>query len=417
MKELSIEQKAQRYDEAIEKAKGVIEQNPLMEYLKKGIEYIFPELKESEDERIRQKLIHLVRKSYEYGGYSLHKDEADMMTAWLEKQAEHANFRNKIEVGDKVTRNRDGVLVNLSQLNRVAKKDEKQSEQKPDTNCLLSWSEIDGKMFQSLESIVKDYWAKAEQEKNEIKIREASNISYFLKTIQKSPLCWIKCSDGLPNRDGTYLVVTDGRYNDVYDIARYDSIEGWHKASEIIYWMPIPQLNNKSIVEQKPTDEEMKELLQTEYEKGRANVIAEMQKSWSEEDEKQLNNIMWIIEAYRKNGFNETHIQIADNSENWLKSLKDRVQPQQEKERKLGKLEEWLDEYISNLADVGTDTLIGSFRKYLDGKLPVKPHSQWKPTDEQMVAINTAINVLGKGTLNGKQLIELQEQLKKLKGE
>ena len=40
----------------------------------------------------------------------------------------------------------------------------------------------------------------------------------------------------------------------------------------------------------------------------------------------------------------------------------------------------------------------------------------WKPNDEQMLAINTAINVLGKGTISGKYLIELQEQLKKLKG-
>lgn len=130
----------------------------------------------------------------------------------------------------------------------------KQGEQKPSTNYLLSWNEIDEKMFQSLEGIVKDYWTKAEQEKNEIKIREASNVSYFLKTIQKLPLCWIKCSDGLPNRDGTYLVITDGRYNDVYDIARYDSTTGWHKASKIIYWMPIPQLNNKSVIEHKSAE-------------------------------------------------------------------------------------------------------------------------------------------------------------------
>ena len=40
-----------KYKEALERAKGVIEQNPLMEYLKKGIEYIFPELKESEDDK------------------------------------------------------------------------------------------------------------------------------------------------------------------------------------------------------------------------------------------------------------------------------------------------------------------------------------------------------------------------------
>ena len=47
--------------------------------------------------------------------------------------------------------------------------------------------------------------------------------------------------------------------------------------------------------------------------------------------------------------------------------------------------------------------------------LQSNPQSTWKPSEEQMLAINTAINVLGKGTINGKYLIELQKQLKKLK--
>ncbi len=86
MEELSIEQKAELYDEAIEKAR-IWKDKSGMPKDKQGIlDDIFPELAESEDERIRQKLIHLVRKSYEYGGYSLHKDEADMMTDWIEKQ-------------------------------------------------------------------------------------------------------------------------------------------------------------------------------------------------------------------------------------------------------------------------------------------------------------------------------------------
>lgn len=37
----------------------------------------------------------------------------------------------------------------------------------------------------------------------------------------------------------------------------------------------------------------------------------------------------------------------------------------------------------------------------------------WKPSEEQLIAIDTAINVLG--TLNGKQLIKLQKDLRKLK--
>ena len=85
---------------------------------------IFPELAESEDEQTKRELINYL--------YDVHDDDEERARwiSYLEKQGEHANFRNKIQVGDKVTRNEDGVLVNLSQLNRVAKKDEKQA-QKP----------------------------------------------------------------------------------------------------------------------------------------------------------------------------------------------------------------------------------------------------------------------------------------------
>ena len=94
------------------------------------LERLFPELKESEDEKIMEALI---------DGFKRYDDGALFngcmvrgIVAWLEKQVEHANFRNKIQIGDRVTRNEDGVLVNLSQLKRVAKKDENQGEQKPD---------------------------------------------------------------------------------------------------------------------------------------------------------------------------------------------------------------------------------------------------------------------------------------------
>ena len=53
------------------------------------------------------------------------------MNAWLEKQGDYANFRDKAQIGDRITKNEAGVLVNLSQLKRVAKPSEKQGEQKP----------------------------------------------------------------------------------------------------------------------------------------------------------------------------------------------------------------------------------------------------------------------------------------------
>ena len=61
--------------------------------------------------------------------------------AWLEKQGKHANFRNKIQIGDHVTRNGNGELVNLSQLKRVAVKENKGNYGGISPNS--AWSEED----------------------------------------------------------------------------------------------------------------------------------------------------------------------------------------------------------------------------------------------------------------------------------
>ena len=110
-KELSIEEKAKAYDKAIERAK-----QHCADYV---VETIFPELKESEGEKMRKVAIEFVKQNNSFNW--LLGVSKEQVLDWLEKQGEHANFLNKIQIGDKVTRNEDGVLVNLSQLKRVAK--------------------------------------------------------------------------------------------------------------------------------------------------------------------------------------------------------------------------------------------------------------------------------------------------------
>ena len=75
--------------------------------------------KESEDERIRQELITFVKGSIQ----DEESEQRKTYLAWLEKQGEHKRFRDSILVGDNVTKNEDGYIVNLSQLRRVAKRD------------------------------------------------------------------------------------------------------------------------------------------------------------------------------------------------------------------------------------------------------------------------------------------------------
>lgn len=111
-------------NEAIKIVKGHYPVNKPM--LNEALKFLIPELKESEDEnadeKVRQALVKLVTNHSSmdlFIEYDIHLDEA---LSWLKKQGEHAKFRDSIQVGDKITRNQDGVLVNLSQLKRIANK-------------------------------------------------------------------------------------------------------------------------------------------------------------------------------------------------------------------------------------------------------------------------------------------------------
>ena len=96
MKELSIEEKAHRYDEAIERAKKVLLDCTSEE--QKVVEYITPELKESEDAEIRKEMITYLStvEDKELIPYERWID-------WLEKQGEQKSddkVEPKFKVGD-----------------------------------------------------------------------------------------------------------------------------------------------------------------------------------------------------------------------------------------------------------------------------------------------------------------------------
>lgn len=69
-----------KYNEALERARQFSE-HPLQEDSSNIVEYIFPELQESEDERIRKEILQSIRDNMAV----IHKDKC---IAWLEKQGE-----------------------------------------------------------------------------------------------------------------------------------------------------------------------------------------------------------------------------------------------------------------------------------------------------------------------------------------
>lgn len=210
-------------------------------------ERYFPELAESEDERIRKALIRAFKSLNTIKVWN--GIECTDILAWLEKQGEHANFRNKIQIGDKVTRNEDGELVNISQLKRVAKKDEKQDEQKPaeEYNITgISSNKSQGKLGEIIKNL-KTTWG--EDDCNKI-----SSIKYLLHELDNYNFdSWL---DSLKYKLQYNKPVCNEHYiNDL--IKHFSQNEKLKNTKEdIIIWLK----SLKSQKRWKPSEEQMKAL-------------------------------------------------------------------------------------------------------------------------------------------------------------
>jgi ABC-type transport system substrate-binding protein len=83
---MTTEEKAKAYDEAYKRARDYYEKGYFI--INAALVNIFPELKESEDERIRKALVEMVHDTTGdelWVDYNVHKENA---IAWLEKQGE-----------------------------------------------------------------------------------------------------------------------------------------------------------------------------------------------------------------------------------------------------------------------------------------------------------------------------------------
>lgn len=79
---MTEKEKAKAYDEAIERAEKWQNESNIDKIDNRIIEEIFPELKESEDEKIRKEIISILRNAY----WTSNKNRFNELVAWLEKQ-------------------------------------------------------------------------------------------------------------------------------------------------------------------------------------------------------------------------------------------------------------------------------------------------------------------------------------------
>ena len=159
----TIEEKAKAYDEALERAEHVKLTNT--KEIVAAAEYIFPELKESEDEKIRKQVIDIIQ-SLGTGVIPIPVNQ-DKILAWLEKQKEQKPIVKipKFRAGDTIHLKSSNAEYTIEAISSsgyhgkgwsltfdaepdyelVSEDKEKQKEQKP-----AEWSEED-------EAIVKFY--------------------------------------------------------------------------------------------------------------------------------------------------------------------------------------------------------------------------------------------------------------------
>lgn len=143
-----------KYKDALERARNIRFGNPNSALANVVCEEIFPEIRESEDERIRKELIRFFSKGAEYDSSTNGIKDRNII-AWLEKQGE--TFTKK-DVDD-------AYLKGICDAKREL---EKQGEQKP------TWSEEDESMLKDAIEFIDTGWT----------FRGKSHLVYWLKSIK-----------------------------------------------------------------------------------------------------------------------------------------------------------------------------------------------------------------------------------------
>lgn len=333
MKELSIEKKAKRYEKAIERAEGLIDFCSDSEL--KTLEYVFPELRESRDEKIRKELIEFIKSR---GGF---KQE---YIAWLEKQGNSIDkVEPKFKVGD--------ILVSEEEDKRHIYKVEAITNY--DTYLLLDLE--DG--YTKNESVY------------------TTDLAMYLWTIEDVRDGDIVVEDKIPGHPSPFIAIFKeiGTDSDTFNSRCFIDFDGNFNEGDIGH-----DLSNIHPATKKQRDiliTKMKEARLTDFEKSLEHIMietlecgdtrnlkadAEMllrfaQKpiKWSEKDEKMLND---IISDVKFEGYNNDLQASSYRKINWLNSLKDNIKFNYSKDDKmLDKIMQIVSNYWNSIPDSNID--------------------------------------------------------------
>lgn len=317
-------------EEAIKIARKLYNESLFLKKNKEAMVTLIPELAECEDERIRKALIQLVNQC---GEELLHPENARQMLAWLKKQGEQ-KFADKVgpkfKVGDWVVYHRNDSSTEIMNVYDI-----RDNRYYFNDNIHFSWSvkECDEKCR---------IWTIEDAKAGDILVTKVREKPFIFKGLDefhpKSPVAY--CGIDFMNEFMIPAGVSWWTDEEVEPATKEQRDTLMKAMADAGYTFDFDKKVLKKI-EQKPTDEEMKETLRTEYEKGRADVIAEMQKLvWSEEDTEISSMLIDLVES------KEESMEATIEFVTWLKSLKDRALPKPK--------QEWSEEDEKMISDIVT---------------------------------------------------------------
>ena len=384
MKELSIEQKAKAYDKALRVIKNLIDAG--LVYEDAAIQ-IFPELCESEDEKTRKRIIALVNAH----GQGMYKDE---MLAWLEKQSKETSWKPSKEEMD--------VLYGLAYITNQY--DEHKEEVITRLYQDLKREFFNGASYENMFHNTEDGVRRSSTIQVLEYVRSLDTYNQFGKADIDKNIAWLeKQNSNVDNANKEYWRGYREGKQEILD--KYAELEKQGEQK-----LPIEKLPSemKTIGESLgfTTQEECDEYNQIVSDCIMSDTDKSEQKpsAWGKEDDIMLRDILGWLPAKSRPEYNQIRVE-------WLKSLKDRVQPEQEWNEEDEKM---LNSFLHKVEVC--NLLTNKENVWIVKKLKSLKHQpHWKPSDEQITVLELASKY--ERVFTPKQidiLIGLKEQLKKL---
>lgn len=347
-------------------------------------EKYFPQLEESKDKRIIRSFIRLLKAFHDVNFPTPEGFERKDMIVWLEKQGEQKHTAEEVLIKAGLKPYKDGdqwcVLLgdNIQEgicgfgdtiedaLYRFLKDlIASQGPQKP-----AEWSEEDESMLNFVKVVLSKHQNDESFDKSETTLNDC--------------LSWFK---DIKSRIGCE--------------ADYTTTKDWSEEEvEIIDWL-VASFDCLKI----PTDTFYQSKVRP-FLISLRNKIQPIINEWSEEDKEMygcaLAMVAWYEGEYKKK---------VGLVSNWLKSLKDRIQPQSK--------QEWSDEDYNeietiacHLDNINNEGMAEVLRNIRDKYYHIIPQKYWKPTGAQLASLEIACD---RNDRIGFDLTELLKDLKKLK--